>query len=84
MPGPANTSPIQLDISARTVVVLCTEHPYWRAIRFTKDEAMTCAAAHERDHHPGDQRIRDSLRKTRRRAAPDATPALTAVVAPRV
>lgn len=55
-----NASPISLDASPSIVVIACTEHPWWRAMRFTKEDAWTAACAHEEREHEGDYRCRDA------------------------
>lgn len=61
-------SPIKLDCSSSLIVVYCTEHPWWRAGRFHKDEAWDAACGHEEREHEGDYHQRDA-RSERRRAA---------------
>lgn len=64
-------SPIGLDCSASLIVVYCSEHPWWRACRFHKDEAWDAACAHEEREHEGDYRQRNArtMRRTRIRHA---------------
>ncbi|WP_298041466.1 hypothetical protein, partial [uncultured Microbacterium sp.] len=61
-----STSPIRLDESAAVIVIHCTEHPWWRAVRFYRDDAHDAACAHEEREHAGDVRQREArrLRKT--------------------
>lgn len=63
-----NPSPIKLDCSSTLIVVHCTEHPWWRAGRFHKDEAWDAACAHEEREHEGDYHQRDA-RSERQRTA---------------
>ncbi|KNY07923.1 hypothetical protein [Microbacterium sp. GCS4] len=77
MPGPESTSPIRLDESKSLIVIYCTEHDWYRASRFHRDEALDAACDHEEREHPGDQRHREArrLRKTYRRVAVAKRPA---------
>lgn len=59
----ADTSPIALDESASVIVVYCSEHPWWRACRFFRDEAQDAACAHEEREHPGDNHHREARRQ---------------------
>lgn len=55
-----NPSPIKLDCSKALIVVYCTEHDWWYASRFHKDEAWDAACAHEEREHEGDYRQRNA------------------------
>lgn len=43
----------KLDKSACSVVIFCTECPWWRGFRITVLEAHNCACDHEAAVHPG-------------------------------
>jgi hypothetical protein len=62
-------SPIGLDCDPYGIVIYCTEHPWWRAFRFYKDEAWDAACAHEEREHTGDYRQRKARSERTRRAA---------------
>ncbi len=61
-------SPIRLDCSPCSVVVVCDTHPWWRAFRWTKADAWDAACLHEELEHDGDNRQRRA-RNQRRCAA---------------
>ncbi|WP_313539823.1 hypothetical protein [Leifsonia aquatica] len=63
-----NPSPIKLDCSKSLIVIHCTEHDWWKASKFHKDEAWDSACAHEEAEHPGDYRQRDAREHRQRRA----------------
>lgn len=63
-----NASPIKLDCSESLIVIYCTEHPWWRACRFHKDEAWDSACGHEQREHPHDYRQRNAREQRVRRA----------------
>ncbi|QDZ14768.1 hypothetical protein [Humibacter ginsenosidimutans] len=63
-----NPSPIKLDCSAALIVIYCTEHPWWRASRFVKDDAWDAACAHEEREHTGDDRQRHARTVRQERA----------------
>lgn len=63
-----NPSPIKLDCSQTLIVVYCTEHPWYYASRFHKDEAWDAACSHEEREHEGDDRQRHARRVRRDRA----------------
>lgn len=64
-----NASPIRLDASPSIVVIACTEHPWWRAMRFTKEDAWEVACSHEEREHEGDYRQRKARDQRARDAA---------------
>lgn len=68
-----STSPIHLDESQAVIVVHCTEHPWWTACRFYRDEAQDAACAHESREHPGDNRHREARRLRRLRRVASAS-----------
>lgn len=43
---------IKLDKSSTSVVVLCTECPYWRGFGFDREHGWRVGAAHEKALHP--------------------------------
>lgn len=43
---------IKLDKSSSSVVVLCTECPYWRGFGFDREHGWRVGAAHEKNLHP--------------------------------
>ena len=62
----------KLDISSNSVVILCSECPWWRGFRLTVDAAHDCACAHESAVHPGSVhavKARHSLHAARARRA---------------
>lgn len=61
---------IRLDCTRVTVVILCDECEFWRAMRFTKLEAWEAAAAHEKRTHPGAVQAQNALSKFRSRLQP--------------
>lgn len=64
------TSPIQLDESQTLIVIYCTEHDWYRASRFHREDALDAACGHEEREHPMDNRHRDARRvRTSRRVA---------------
>lgn len=60
MPGPESTSPIRLDESKALIVIYCTDHDWYKASRFHRDEAYDAACDHEEREHPGDVRQRNA------------------------
>ena len=56
-------SPIQHDESGAGIVTTCTDHDWWNAFRFFRDDSQTAACRHEAAEHPGDYRHRDVYRK---------------------
>lgn len=67
---------MKLDFTQHSIVVVCSDCPTWRALRFTRAEAWGIAAAHELIHHSEQSTARDALKKTRKRCAPHLKPAL--------
>ena len=67
MPGPRSASPIIIDESPSVVVIRCNTHPYWSALRWTLDDALDAAVAHERAHH-GTRAMEQRRTQHRRRA----------------
>lgn len=69
-----NSSPISIDGCDRDAIILvtCTVHTYWSAMRFHEDEAVEVACRHEKALHPQEFTYRN-LRtlRTRRRVARD-------------
>lgn len=61
-------SPIKLDCSSTLIVVMCQEHPWWRAARFHKDEAWDAACSHEEREHEDDYHQRDARSERKRQA----------------
>jgi hypothetical protein len=61
---------IKLDPSTTSVVVTCTDCPYWYAFAWTRDDAELRAIAHEELVHPESHNMRDraASRVTTRRA----------------
>lgn len=60
-----STSPIYLDESPSFILVKCTEHEWYNACRFYRDEAYDAACAHEAAQHPYDHRQRAAQHKRR-------------------
>jgi hypothetical protein len=60
-----DSSPIRLDESSALIVIYCTEHDWYRASRFHRDEARDAACAHEEREHPMDNRHREARRLRR-------------------
>lgn len=58
---------IKLDRSTTTVVIWCTEHTFWRAMRFDMDEGHKSAENHELLYHPGDDTAHRAARAWRQR-----------------
>ncbi|WP_309105026.1 hypothetical protein [Microbacterium sp.] len=58
---------IRLDCTRVSIVIVCTDCPYWRAMRFTKHEAWKCAADHEKRTHPGLTQAQNAFTKHRAR-----------------
>ncbi|WP_449279631.1 hypothetical protein [Leucobacter sp. GX0328] len=60
---------IDFDSNGRrsSVVITCTECPFWSAIRLDRDEAHECAVNHEKVYHPESRQARDAARKYRQR-----------------
>lgn len=58
---------IYLDVTRESVVVVCGECGIWQAMRFTKLEAWTAAAEHEKRAHPGCTQAQNALTKERAR-----------------
>lgn len=50
-----------------SVVITCSECPWWAAIRLCMSEAHECARRHEEDKHPSASQARDAARKWRSR-----------------
>lgn len=50
-----------------SVVITCTDCPWWSALRLSRSEAHTCAVDHERVHHPGQDQAWEAARRWRRR-----------------
>ncbi len=74
----AENSPIALDESASVIVVYCTDHPWWRACRFFRDEAQDAACDHEEREHPMDNRHREARRQRKNyKPAPRVAPSPT-------
>lgn len=59
---------IRLDCTRVTIVIVCDECDFWRAMRFTKLDAWECAAAHEKRVHPGAVQAQNALSKHLERA----------------
>jgi len=62
----------KLDISTNSVVILCTDCPWWRGFRFDVDSAHDCACAHQSAVHPGETQAsmaRANLHASRARRA---------------
>lgn len=58
----------KLDISCNSVVILCTDCPWWRGFRLSIDAAHDCAVDHQSAVHPGDTqatKARHTLHATR-------------------
>lgn len=53
---------IKLDSTRHSVVILCTECPWWRGFAFTREEGWARGAAHEALTHPGQDQARKVLR----------------------
>lgn len=72
------TSPIRLDESQTLIVIHCSDHEWYRASRFHRDEAQDAACDHEEREHPGDNRHRDARRlRLLRRVASAHTPSVS-------
>ncbi|HXG71276.1 MAG TPA: hypothetical protein VNJ04_11790 [Gemmatimonadaceae bacterium] len=64
---------IHLDAStSRTVVITCTDCPYWAAIRFGMTEAHSAATNHERLLHAESENARRAARMYAARHAADS------------
>lgn len=51
---------IKLDSTRVSVVVICTECPWWRAFAFTKSDGWARGAAHEQATHAGSYQARNA------------------------
>lgn len=60
---------IKLDRSSTTVVIWCTEHTFWRAMRFDMAEGHKSAENHELLYHPGEDNAHRAARQWRQRNA---------------
>ena len=60
---------IRLDFTTLSVVVKCSDCPWWSGFGFDKADAWTVGARHEKDRHSNSQQARDALRQHLRRAS---------------
>lgn len=67
---------IKLDFTQHSIVVVCSDCPTWRALRFTRAEAWTAAANHELTLHPERLQARESLKWTLKKIRPHLVGAL--------
>lgn len=54
---------IRLDSTQISVVVLCSECPWWYGFAFTRDQGWQVGNGHLTTAHPGDEQARNALRK---------------------
>ncbi len=60
---------IKLDSTSNSVVVLCTECPFWYGFAFTRKEGWEVGRGHEVRAHPGATQATKALAMIRKRAA---------------
>lgn len=54
---------IRLDSTQISVVVLCTDCPWWFGFAFNRDDGWRVGSGHLKSAHPGDEQASDALRK---------------------
>lgn len=59
---------IRLDSTQISVVVLCTQCPWWRGFADHKDQGWRVGARHEERAHPDTDQARATLRQREHRA----------------
>jgi hypothetical protein len=60
---------IKLDKSTSSVVVKCTDCPYWYGFGFDIEHGWRVGAAHEKSIHPGEKQAQANLVNARKHAA---------------